>query len=70
MAMAVGMAVPMSHHMFHDLVCSFDVMVSLLEARVHCTVMVVVPGVHHGWMVVAGKKSEHARFTPYTGIWD
>ncbi|MFS8513585.1 MAG: hypothetical protein LOD87_07670 [Planifilum fulgidum] len=66
--MAVGMAVMRSHHVLHDFVGPFDVVISFLEAGVHCTGRVVVTGVHHGWMMVAGKKSEHALFTPHVGF--
>jgi hypothetical protein len=35
MTMAVGMAVPRSHHMLHDFISPFDVMISFVEAGVH-----------------------------------
>jgi len=60
MAMAVGMTVPWFLHMFHDFIGPFDVMISFVETGVHSTGMMVRMGVHHGWMVVARKKSEHA----------
>lgn len=68
MAMAVRRFVTASLHMFHDFVGSFDVMISFVEAGIHGTGMVVGPRVHHRWMVVAGKKSEHALFTPHVGF--
>jgi len=59
MTMAVGMPVMRIHHVLHDFVGLFDVLISFLELGIHCA-GVVAGMVIHGRMVVTGKKSEHA----------
>jgi hypothetical protein len=49
MTVAPMVVVPGSHHVLHDFVGPFDVMVSFLEAGIHGAVM-VTRTMHHGWM--------------------
>ena len=59
MTVAPMVVVPGSHHVLHDFVGLFDVLISFLELGIHCA-GVVAGMVIHGRMVVTGKKSEHA----------
>lgn len=61
--MAIGMPVMSLHHVLHDFIGLFDVLICFAELGIHCTGMMVGMMIH-GWMVMhgrlAGKKMEHA----------